>query len=70
MKKYILMLIPFIISAICFVAYATVGTGANAATTMTEQFYLIVGSMVFFFIGVVGCIAFLLSKVVKKMNEM
>lgn len=70
MRKYILILIPFLISSICFIVYASLGTGDNSATTMPQQFYLLVGSMIFFFIGIVSVIAFFLTKVVKKMNEM
>lgn len=52
MKKYILNLIPFIITAVCMVSYRIIGSEVLADGTLSEPFYLIPIGYLFFFIGI------------------
>ena len=52
MKKYLLNLIPFILTALCFVAYNLIGSEVLPDGTLSEPFFLIPISWFFFLIGV------------------
>ncbi len=48
MKKYLLNLIPFILTALCFVAYNLIGSEVLPDGTLSEPFFLIPISWFFF----------------------
>ncbi|CEI72440.1 MULTISPECIES: DUF3955 domain-containing protein [Romboutsia] len=54
MKKYILNLIPFIISIGCFVSFNFIGSEVAPDGTLVEPFFLIPIGYLFLFIGIIG----------------
>lgn len=53
MKKYILNLVPFIITAICIISYNIIGSEILPDGTLSEPFYLIPIAWLFFLVGIV-----------------
>lgn len=54
MKKYILSLIPFILSIGCFAAFNMIGSKVLEDGTLSEPFFLIPLGFLFFLIGMIG----------------
>ncbi|MDB8792033.1 DUF3955 domain-containing protein [Romboutsia sp. 1001216sp1] len=54
MKKYILNLIPFIISIGCFESFNFIGSEVAPDGTLVEPFFLIPIGYLFLFIGIIG----------------
>ena len=66
MKKYILNLVPFIITAICIISYNIIGAEVLPDGRLSEPFYLIPIAWLFFFIGIIGFVANLLLYIKNK----
>ena len=56
MKRYILNLIPFILTAGCLIGYNIIGSEVLSDGTLVEPFYLIPTAWLFLFIGIIGVI--------------
>lgn len=56
MKRYILNLIPFMITAGCLIGYNIIGSKVLSDGTLVEPFYLIPTAWLFLFIGIIGAI--------------
>lgn len=56
MKKYILNIIPFIMSAGCLLAFNIIGSEVAPDGTLVEPFFLIPMAWLFIFIGIIGLI--------------
>ncbi|CAM3824957.1 DUF3955 domain-containing protein [Mesobacillus zeae] len=56
MKKAMLMLVPFIISAVCLIAYNMIGSEVAPDGTLNEPFFLIPIAWLAFFAGIVSLI--------------
>jgi len=54
MKKYLLNLIPFIITIGCVVTFNIIGSEVAPDGTLVEPFFLIPIGCLFFFIGIIG----------------
>lgn len=68
MKKYLLSLISFILSAICIIAYNIIGSEIAADGALIEPFYLIPIGCLFFGIGIVAFIVPLVISNGKKLK--
>lgn len=68
MKKLILVVIPFIISLGCGVAYKIIGCEIAPDGTLLEPFYLIPIGYLFFTIGIIGLLVVALSCLIKHLK--
>ena len=69
MKKYLLNLIPFILTALCFVAYNLIGSEVLPDGTLSEPSFLIPISWFFFLIGVAWLIINIILSFIHKINK-
>ena len=69
MKKYLLNLIPFILTALCFVAYNLIGSEVLPDGTLSEPFFLIPISWFFFLIGVAWLIINIILSFIHKIKK-
>jgi len=69
MKKYLLNLIPFILTALCFVAYNLIGSEVLPDGTLSEPFFLILISWFFFLIGVTWLIINIILSFIHKIKK-
>lgn len=69
MKKYLLNLIPFILTALCFVAYNLIGSEVLPNGTLSEPFFLIPISWFFFLIGVTWLIINIILSFIHKIKK-
>lgn len=69
MKRYILNLIPFMITAGCLMGYNIIGSKVLSDGTLVEPFYLIPIAWLFLLIGIIGAtINFVIYLKNKKIN--
>ncbi|MEX0051725.1 DUF3955 domain-containing protein [Clostridium butyricum] len=69
MKKYLFNLIPFILTALCFVAYNLIGSEVLPDGTLSEPFFLIPISWFFFLIGVAWLIINIILSFIHKIKK-
>lgn len=69
MKKYLLNLIPFILTALCFVSYNLIGSEVLPDGTLSEPFFLIPISWFFFLIGVAWLIINIILSFIHKIKK-
>lgn len=69
MKKYLLNLIPFILTGLCFVAYNLIGSEVLPDGTLSEPFFLIPISWFFFLIGVAWLIINIILSFIHKIKK-
>ena len=69
MKKYLLNLIPFILTALCFVAYNLIGSEVLPDGTLSEPFFLIPISWFLFLIGVAWLIINIILSFIHKIKK-
>ena len=69
MKKYLLNLIPFILTALCFVAYNLIGSEVLPDGTLSEPFFLIPISWFFFLIGVTWLLINIILSFIHKIKK-
>ncbi len=56
MKKYILTILAFLSTMVCFITYNLIGATILPDGTLSEPFYLIPLAYLFFFIGIISLI--------------
>lgn len=66
MKKYILILIPFLISVGCFLTYTLIGSKITENGTLIEPFFLIPIGWFFFLITIFSILILSIIHKVKK----
>jgi len=68
-RKYLLASIPLILSVLCIVSFAMIGSNVEPDGTLKEPFFLIPIGYLFFFSGIISLMYVGISSALRKMKR-